>query len=80
MYQRVVAGLHLVLERHAELMYVAEQVAMVVGNPPRAGIEVEAGIEPALLRGASSSVYLSPPRSVQQRPPGRLLCSSSVTL
>ena len=41
------------LERHAQPLAVIEQAVVVIGNAPRPGIEVEAGVELAFLRRAA---------------------------
>src|SRR5665213_4405927 len=41
------------LERDFEALAIIEQRAVVIGNAPRAGIDVEAGIEGAILREAA---------------------------
>ena len=67
----VVVDLDEGLERDAEPPAVIEQRVVVIGDAPRAGIEIEALVELAGLLAPPSSVKLSPPRSVQLRPPAR---------
>ena len=73
--QRVVIELDEGLERDVEASAVIEDGAMMIGNPPRPRIEIKASLEFAGLREAADSVKVSPPRSVQLRPPGRRLNS-----
>ena len=49
----VVIDLNERLERDFEALAIIEQRAVVIGNAPRAGIDVEAGIEGAILREAA---------------------------
>ena len=53
---------------------------MVIGNAPRAGIDVEAVVELAVLREAAEFGVGVAAAQVQLRPPARLLYSSTCTL
>jgi hypothetical protein len=80
MQQGVVIELDERLERNAEALAVIEQRAMVIGNPPWPGIDIEALLELAgLLEAAEFGERISP-RKVQLRPPARLLNSRIRTL
>ena len=68
------------LERDPEAAAIVQDCVMMIGNPPRPRIEIEARVELAPLRcSAELGVDVAAPRIVQFRPPGRRLNSSTLT-
>lgn len=77
---RVVVDLYERFEWHTQLLAITEDAAMVIRQAPRTGLMYSPGSNWQVCFAPPSSVYWSPPRSVQLRPPARPLYSSTCTL
>jgi hypothetical protein len=76
----IVVNLDERFEADTQALAVVQDAAVVIGNSPGSGIEIEVLVETAGLLKPPSSVKRSPPRNDQQRPPARSLYSSTRTL